>query len=54
MVSSIPPSNIELLNVPVPLLGGIVIENSECIEQLVEEYQNVVFVDLFKYYMYNT
>jgi hypothetical protein len=32
MVSSIPPNNIELLNVPVPLLGGIVIENNDCIE----------------------
>lgn len=29
MVASIPPNNIELLNLPVPLLGGIVIDDHE-------------------------
>lgn len=32
MVASIPPNNVELLNVPVPLLGGIVIKENQFIE----------------------
>lgn len=32
MVASIPPKNIELLNVPVPLLGGLVLDDYQCVE----------------------
>ncbi|CAD8060113.1 unnamed protein product [Paramecium sonneborni] len=54
MVASIPPKNIELLNVPVPLLGGIVLDDYQCVEQLIDEYPNVVFVDLFNQHVRNS
>ncbi|CAK67287.1 unnamed protein product (macronuclear) [Paramecium tetraurelia] len=54
MVASIPPKNIELLNVPVPLLGGLVLDDYQCVEQLIDEYPNVVFVDLFNQHVRNS
>lgn len=49
LVACIPPNNIDILNVPVPLLGGMIKEDEEHIEELKLEYPNVVFVDLLQY-----
>lgn len=48
LVCCIPSDKLEILNVPVPLLAGMVVEDESEISELSEEFRNVVFVDIVR------